>query len=364
MAEQAGEKNFDPTPHRRQQARLEGHVAKSGDLCSAGMLLLGLTILMMLGGGLVNFLIEYCREQLGGTAWLTADPDFTVHHAMVVLWGLGWYLLPIFGLLMLAGVAVHVVQTGFLFLPQKLTMDPARINPVQGLQRIYSLQNMIRLGFGILKTVVICVVAGVVIYGQRVAIIGLTQRTMPELAVQMTQILLWTTLKIGAALLVLAVIDYAFQWWKHEQDLKMTPQEMQEELRNLEGNPQLISRRKQMQRNRGESRQTSETSLADVLLIDSTGLVVAVRYDPDTMSAPTIIAKGAGLVGKRMLDSAEQRHVAVVENPSLTQQLYRSAGVQQPVSAEHYTAVAEVLTQVYEREEQALASSKESPVGH
>ncbi len=254
MAEYSGEKSLDPTPHRRQQARREGHVAKSHDLGSAAMLLAGLAVLAMLGGGLVAFFVDYCRSQLGGQPWLTIDAESVVSHETTTLWALARCLLPILGLLCLAGVAVNVLQIGFLFLPQRLAFDLMRLDPLQGLRRIFSAAGLVQLGFGVFKLVAVLGVAGVVLYGQRHAILGLTDLAPEALAAQMTQIIFAVALRVGVALLVLALLDYAYQWWRHEQDLKMTPQELQEELRNLEGNPQVIARRKQVQRDLSRER--------------------------------------------------------------------------------------------------------------
>jgi flagellar biosynthesis protein FlhB len=248
MADYAGEKTLDPTPHRRQQARLEGHVAKSHELGSAAVLLAGLATLVMLGGGLVGFLVEYCRSQLGGEPWMAADAAVIVEHWNATLWNLGRRLLPILGLLCLAGVAANVLQFGFLFLPQRLAMDLSRLDPLQGLRRIFSASGMVRLTIGVVKLIAVAAIAGVVLYGQREALIGLIAMAPAPLAMQMTNILFWTALKIGGALLALSMLDYAYQWWRHEQDLKMTPQELREELQNLEGNPQIAARRKQIQR--------------------------------------------------------------------------------------------------------------------
>ena len=259
MPDFAGEKNLEPTPHRRQQARREGQVAKSQDLGSAAMLLLGLGVLMMLGSGLVGFLVEYCRSHLGGQAWLTADKDFVVGHWNGTLWALGRYLLPILGLFCLAGVAVNVLQIGFLFLPKKVAFDLGRLDPLGGLRRIFSGANVVHWGFGVLKLVAVLAVGCAVLYSQREALLGLGALAPKALAWQVTHILGGTALKIGAALLVLAVLDYAYQRWRHEQDLKMTPQELREELRNLEGDPQVIARRKQVQRELSAQR-LSETS--------------------------------------------------------------------------------------------------------
>jgi flagellar biosynthesis protein FlhB len=254
MPDFAGEKTLEPTPHRRQQARREGHVAKSQDLGSALLLLAGVGILLLMGGGLVGFLVEYCRHQLGGEPWLTVDADFAVGQWNTTLWSLARYLLPILGLLCLAGVTVNVVQVGFLFLPQRLTLDFARLDPVQGLQRIFSVASMVRLGFGIVKLAIVLTVACVALYSERESLQGLVGLAPAGVAARMTHILLWTALKVGAAMLALAIVDYAYQWWRHEQALKMTPQELREELRNLEGNPQVTSRRKQMRREMASQR--------------------------------------------------------------------------------------------------------------
>jgi flagellar biosynthetic protein FlhB len=151
-------------------------------------------------------------------------------------------------LICLAGVAVNVLQVGFLFLPQRLAFDFSRLDPLQGLRRIFSSSGMVQLGFGMLKLTIVLAVAGAVLYNDRAEILRLTELSPAGIGVQISQILFRTAIKVGAALFVLALLDYAYQWWRHEQDMKMTPQELREELRNLEGNPQVIARRKQVQR--------------------------------------------------------------------------------------------------------------------
>ena len=135
MAEYDGEKSQDATPHRRQQAREEGHIAKSQDLGSAALLIVGLLSLWMLGNGLVEFVVHYCRQQLGGEAWLATDPAAAASHAYETLGGLGRALVPLLGLLVAAGVAVNLAQSGLLFLPEKLVPDITRLDPLQGMKR-------------------------------------------------------------------------------------------------------------------------------------------------------------------------------------------------------------------------------------
>lgn len=346
MPDYAGEKTLDPTPHHREQARREGHVAKSQDLGSAALLLCGLATLLMLGGDLVGFLVEYCQKQLGGEPWLTADAKFAVDEWNVTLWSLGRYLLPILGLLCLASVAVNVLQIGLLFLPQRLAIDFARLNPLQGLRRIFSPAGVVHVGFGMVKLTVALAVAGVVVFNQRNAILGLVELSPGAIAMQMTQILIWTAMKIGGALLVLAILDYAYQWWRNEQDLKMTPQELREELRSLEGNPQVIARRKQTQRDLVLQRLSALVPQANVVLTNPSQLSIALRYDPETMVAPVVVAKGSGASAEHIRRVAAEHGVPMLERKRLARELYRTVDPNQPIPAEQYVAVAEVLKKV------------------
>ena len=183
MAETDGDKTQDATPHRRQQAREEGQVAKSQDLASAALLLVGLAALLWLGGAVVEMLGRYATEQLGGEAWLTADPQFFVAHEQQR--GLRPGLLHAADL---RPVDVHRAsrrtscKSGFLFLPEKLAPDLTRLDPLQGLARIFSLANLVRLVMGLLKMALVAGVAYASLYGQREKILGLAAMTSPEIA--------------------------------------------------------------------------------------------------------------------------------------------------------------------------------------
>jgi flagellar biosynthesis protein FlhB len=246
------EKTIDPTPHRRQRAREEGHAAKSQDLVSAVVLLSGVGALMWLGGGLADFLMEYCRRQLGGAAWSAADADFAASQWNAAIGLLGRRLLPILGLLAAAGVAANVLQTGFLFLPGRAGLDPGRVNPVGGWRRIFSSAGAVRLGFGLFKLAAVAAVGCWTLYDRRDALAGLSAMAPGPMAAQIVRILTGAAIWIGAALLILAILDYGYQRWRFERDLRMTPQELREEIRNLEGDPRWAVRRKQLHRKLAE----------------------------------------------------------------------------------------------------------------
>jgi flagellar biosynthesis protein FlhB len=356
MPEQNGDKTQEPTPHRRQQAREQGHVARSQDLGSAILLMAGLLVLLMMCPRLTEFLGKYAATQLGGEAVLSLDARFAVNQWTTAILLLVQYLLPILGLIALAGIISNLMQVGFLFLPEKVAFDPSRLDPLKGMGRIFSLASGVHLLFGIFKIAVIGTVAYICIWNQREEILGLSGHGVGEIAYKLLHILLWTAIKIAGALVLLALLDYGFQWWKHEQDLKMTPQEMREELKNLEGNPQIVSRRRQVQRQLAMHRISSVVPKADVVITNPTELAVAIQYEPETMAAPVVIAKGAGYVAQRIRRLALEHGIPIVEKKPLAQALYREVDIDHPIPQDKYAAVAEVLAYVYQLKGKAIPS--------
>ncbi|MGA2065359.1 MAG: flagellar biosynthesis protein FlhB [Thermoguttaceae bacterium] len=348
MAEFDGEKSQEPTPHRRQQAREEGHVARSQDLASSVILLLGLAALLLFGGGVAEMLGRLFTEQLGGTPWLTTDPDLAVARCNRILFEVGRHLLPLMGLLVLAAVGANVLQFGFLMLPDKLVPDLSRLNPLQGLQRIFSLSSVVRLGFGLVKVVLVAAVAYACLAGQWQKMFAMTELPVPQIAVWLVQLLLWTSLRIAGALLALAVLDYGFQWWKNQRDLRMTPQEIREEMKHLEGNPQVLARRRQAHRQLAMHRLADIVPKADVVITNPTELAVAIQYEPKTMAAPIVAAKGAGVIARRIRELALKHGVPILEKKPLARALYREVEIDHPIPQDKYAAVAEVLAYVYQ----------------
>jgi flagellar biosynthetic protein FlhB len=358
MAEFDGDKTQEPTPHRRQQAREEGQVARSQDLASSLILLLGLAAFLLLGGGLAEMLGRLFAEKLGGTPQLAIDPELAAADWNRLLLELGRHLLPLFGLLVLAAVAANVFQFGFLMLPEKLAPDISRIDPLAGMRRIFSLASLVRLGFGLVKVVLVAVVAYACLAGHWQKIFGMADLSLPQMAVCLVELLLWTSLKIAGALVALAVLDYGFQWWRNEHELRMTPQEVREEFKHLEGNPQVIGRRRQMQRQLAMHRLADIVPKADVVLTNPTKLAVAIRYEPKTMAAPVVTAKGAGVLAQRIRQLALEHHVPVLEKKPLAQALYRQVEIDHPVPQDKYAAVAEVLAYVYQLKGKKIPSPR------
>ncbi len=354
MPEQFGDKTQDATPHRRQKAREEGQVARSQDLASAALLVCATLLLKYFGRDLTRYLSQLTERQLGGDAWLTVDVPFVTHQWSQILAGLAMALLPILGLLLLAAVLVHLLQVGPMFLPSKLQPDITRISLLKGVKRLASLSNFVKLGFGLFKIAIVIAIAVWCVLGRLDVIVTMGTREISEVAAILFEVLLDTSLKIGIALLILAILDFGFQKWKFEQDLKMTTQEVREEMKSLQGDPHMAARRRQIQRQLVLNRMQTAVPQADVVVTNPTELAVAIKYDPTTMAAPIVVAKGAGVLAKRIRRMALDNNIPIVERKPLAQTLYKHVDINKPVPTEQYAAVAEILRYVYQLQGRTL----------
>ena len=330
----------------------------SQDLGSAVLLLAGIILLLTMGSGPVDFFGAYTERQLGGDAWLTADPQFITSHWADTAMALAKVMLPILGFILLAAVGTNLAQTGLLFLPDKLSLDVTRLDPLKGLGRIFSLANAVKLLFGIFKIIVVASVAYYSLYNRRDEILMVAALEIRQLAGFIVDITLWTSLKIAAALVILSVLDYGFQKWKHEQDLKMTHQEIREEIKEQNGDPQMAARRRQVQRQLVLNRLSTAVPKADVIVTNPTELAIAIQYDHDRMAAPIVVAKGAGPIAQRIRRLALEHSIPIIEKKPLAQTLYKEVDVNHPIPDRLYGAVAELLAYVYQLKGKKIPGQK------
>jgi flagellar biosynthetic protein FlhB len=356
MAEHAGEKSFEATAHRRQEARDKGQLAFSQDLGSAALLLLGVFLLMMLGGGVVRFSTVLMQKQLGEVPELAASQQDFQHNALHIAVQLGIVTLPILGMLMLGGILSSVLQVGFLWIPDKLSPDVSRLSPMSGLQRIFSLTGTMRLGFGLLKVLLVGVVASSVVWMRWEEVVRSGALESVDYGKFLIDISLDTVLWAAVALVILAVLDYGAQRWKYEQDLRMTHQEVREEMRNMQGDPQIVARRRAIQRQMVLNRISSSVPKADVIVTNPTELAVAIQYVPEEMAAPVVVAKGAGVLAQRIRKLGLENNIPVVERKPLAQLLYKEVDIGKAVPTDAYAAVAEVLAYVYQLQGKKIPS--------
>ena len=348
MPEQFGDKQHEATDHRREQAREQGQVAKSQDLVSASLLLTAVGVLMLWGDNVAKLMANLMRSHLGGDAKLQMDRTAMTTHSYDILMTVGGVMVPILGALALVSIAVNVGQVGFLFLPDKLSADISRVSPFQGFKRIFSITNVAKLGFGVFKITIVAAIAGWAMWAELDQILRLGELEVGEIAAYIIKISLSTSFKIGVALFILAIIDYVFQRWKQEQDLRMTTQEVREEMKSLQGDPQIAARRKVVQRQLVLNRIGSSVPKADVVVTNPTELAIAIRYDHETMDAPLVQAKGAGVVAQRIRRIALENNIPVIERKDLARALYKHVEIGKPIPSGQYAAMAEVLRYVYQ----------------
>jgi flagellar biosynthetic protein FlhB len=346
MADQdMGEKTEEPTPRRRQEARDEGNVAMSTDLTAALALTAGLLLLRGLGPHMLETMYALTRGIGEAPA---VRPEDLLPWIRRVARAAAEIVFPFLVLLALITAASIVAQTGLLVTWKKLNPKPERLNPIEGFKRIFSSQALARLVFGVFKIAVLAAISYFSISGQIGYVLGTGALHTQGIYVVSANMLFELALKLAVALLLLGVADYFFQRWTHERKLRMTKQEVRDELKKMEGDPLIKQRRRRMQAQIALQRLQTDVPRADVVVTNPTHYAVALKYDQQTMAAPRVLAKGKDLVATRIRQIAAQHRVPIVQRPPLARGLYASVEIGQEVPPQFYRAIAEVLAYVYQ----------------
>lgn len=343
----AGEKTEQATPRRREQAREKGQVFKSIDLTSALIILACFGALKFTAPYILGSLEEFTAKYLINK--VAADFTAAYVHAMFIdcLIIIAKASLPIVATAMLAGLVGNLLQVGFIFSGEAIGFKLERIDPIEGFKRIFSKRAMVELVKSLLKIGM----TGYVVYKVGMAHLSLFPRFMdmdiPQILANLGSMIFEMAMKVGLIMLVLGIIDYLYQRWEYEQSLKMSKQEVKEEYKQMEGDPLIKSKQKQKQREMAMRRMMAEVPRADVVITNPTHFAIALRYDPDNMSAPAVVAKGQDFVALRIKEIAKESKVAIVENPELARALFYVTDIGSSIPEDLYQAVAEVLAFVY-----------------
>ncbi len=347
-----GEKTEQPTARRREEAREEGQVARSTDLTAAVALLTGLVLLDIFGPGIFDRLRLLVAEMLDVS---DAPVGMVPTWAARTTYTTAAVLLPfLLVLVVLTGLAGWT-QTGWLVTTKKLKPDLGNISPIKGVKRLFSTESLVRTGLGMLKMLAVGAVAYHTIVSRITPVLG--AGTVPPLGIlhMAAQLLFALMLRMALVLLVLGLIDYFYQRYRTEQQLKMSKQEVRDELKRMEGDPMLKSRRRQAQAKIAMQRMAIDVPKADVVVTNPTEYSVALKYDEATMRAPRMVAKGKDLMALRIRQIAGQHGIPIVQRPPLARGLYAGCEVGDEIPPEYYRAVAEVLAYVYQLSGRASA---------
>ncbi len=342
-----GEKTLPPSPRKRQKARDEGNVAKSQDLNAAWMLLVGLLAIHVAGPSTMRVLTEGMQRFFGDMEALLVEPHTAQSLAVEALTYAGRAAIPFMLVMLCAGLVVNVAQVGILFSVQAVRPRFGKLNPITGFKKFTSVRSLVELTKSVLKLAIVGYLVWAVFRYRWKTLLQFMFLSPVDLTAAVGALLVSVWWRIILAIIILGILDYAFQRWQHTRELMMTVQEAKEEAKEFEGDPRIKRRIRQIQRQMAMQRMMADVPTADVIITNPVTYAVALRYDAAEMAAPVVVAKGARLVAKRIREMAVEHSVPIVEKPELARMLFRTVEVGQSVPEDLFRAVAEVLAFVY-----------------
>ncbi|MBI4577928.1 MAG: flagellar biosynthesis protein FlhB [Planctomycetes bacterium] len=346
--ESFGEKTEQPTPRRQQEAREKGQVARSQDLSHAVLLLVAFGALWYLGPPLMGELMALHVQVFQHLGDAELDPVNAVGYASRGLALLTRMVLPFALVLFVAALLVNLLQVGFVFAVDPLMPDIAKLDPIKGFTRIFSLRAMVRLAASILKILVISAVLWAGMSGELGHLFGLMDTGVSAILGYTNRAIWDVGMQAAAAVLVLALLDLSYQRWQFQQEIRMSKEEVKDELKRMEGDPKIRERRRALARQLVMKRMMARVKEAEVVVTNPTHYAVALAYEPERMEAPVVVAKGRDLVALRIRDLALEHRIPIVEKPPLARALHDACEPGQEVPPQLYQAVAEVLAYVWE----------------
>ncbi|MCH1623768.1 flagellar biosynthesis protein FlhB [Fredinandcohnia quinoae] len=347
----AGEKTEKATPKKRQESRKKGQVAKSADVNTAILLLASFSILLTFGGFILDKTLDVFRHSF--TKYMLVNPtEQSVQEIFVELsLDAAIILAPILLATLIAGVAANMMQVGFLFSTEAIQMKLSKLDPIQGFKRIYSIRALVEMLKSILKIVFVGVVTFAVIWMHLEDILLLSQKSIGSAIIVLSKLTVQMGLWAGGALLFLSFLDYLYQRFDFEKNLRMSKQDIKDEYKKTEGDPLIKSKIKQKQREMAMSRMMQDVPKADVIITNPTHYAIALKYDESKMDAPYVVAKGVDFVAQKIKEIAKANEIITIENRPLARALYSQAEIGDAVPEEFFKAVAEILAYVYRLKE-------------
>lgn len=347
MADDGQDNKTEPaTAFRRSEARKKGKVAMSQDVGRSAVFLVAILIIWSTGGSIIDALQELYRNALGGLA----QTDLNASSASIMLVNICLSMVTPLAPAMVGAAAIAAVagfaQSGFAVTTEQLLPKPEKLDPTNGLQRLFSLRSVVMLLTSLLKILVVLTVAYVTIRSQLPVVFNLYKLSPHGIAGSIAKMSMDLAVRIGLVLLIIAAIDYAYQKWQYERDMRMSKQEVKDEQKMTEGNPEVQSRIRRVQMAMSRSRMLADVKKADVIIRNPTHFAVALKYDPKEHAAPMVLAKGADHMAKRIIAIAKKHRIHMVHEPPLARALYKSVEVGKFIPPKLYRAVAKILVQV------------------
>jgi flagellar biosynthetic protein FlhB len=351
MADTGQERTEQPTGKRLSKARQEGQVAKSQDLNTALILMIGLLAFSLFGRAMAESIIWIFKAIIIKLPYTELTPETVTDFCRRG----GFYLIRLLGpfilMVVIIGILANIVQSGWLFTTKPLEFKPDRIMPQNGLKRMVSPRSWAELVKGILKCVIIAWIGYLTLKGAFPKLVVLVDQDVSQILAFIIKIILKLTFRVALAILILGLIDFQFQKWAHLKSLRMSKQEVKDEHKQVEGDPQVKSRIRRIQYSSALNRMIKKLPEADVVVTNPVHVAVALKYDAPNMRAPRVIAKGRRKIAERIKAIAAEHDIPIVEDPPLARALYKACEIGMEIPYELFQAVAEVLAMVYRMKE-------------
>jgi len=353
MAEDSDlERTEEASGRKLEQARERGNVPRSRELASLAVLLMSAGVISSLGVFMFQGLYRVMQNGMRFGLADVADPAMMGRNLMqACLDGLVVFLPLALGVV-IAAVVANLMISGWVFSSKALEADFSKLNPFPGVSRMFSRQSLVELFKALLKGGLIGGVAGWMIWHQREGILTLSAEPLEAAAGHFAQITLFTFLAASAAFAFIVALDVPFQIWNYHHGLRMTKEEVRQEAKETEGDPQIKARIRSLQREAARRRMMQAVPKADVVVTNPMHFAVALKYEENAMAAPVVLAKGSQLVAERIKELARENRVPIVEAPPLARALHRHVEVGEAIPATLFTAVAQVLAYVYQLQRQ------------
>jgi flagellar biosynthetic protein FlhB len=342
------EKTEEPTAKRLEDARKKGQVPRSKELNTMAVTMIGVISLAIMSRSLGNSLSEMMSQRFV----LTREEIFDVNSMLIHLGeGVGQVLfsmVPFFLAVIIAAILSSVALGGFSFSAEALTPKLEKLSFLKGMKRVFSARGLIELVKAMAKFVFIGGLTILLLYLSLEKFISLHGMDLSQAISRLNGLISWSVILMTSTLILIAAIDVPFQLWEHKRQLKMTRQELRDEMKETEGKPEIKSKIRQLQREMAQRRMMEEVPKADVIVTNPTHYAVALKYDPEKMHAPKLVAKGADLVAMNIRAVGKDAGVPLVESPLLARAIYFHTELDSFIPAGLYLAVARILAYVFQ----------------
>lgn len=350
MAEEESgqEKTEEATPKRLEKAREEGQVARSRELGTTLLLMTGGGVILVFGSVLGQRLQDIMRFNFGFDRASVLDPNAMISHLSNSTDSVVGLVALMLLFLVIAGVLGSIALGGWIFSTKALMPKASRLNPLEGLKRMFSMKALVELFKAVAKFVVVALVAVLILVQMKDDLLVLGQEALRPAIVHASWIIAWSALGMSAATILIALVDVPFQIFDNTKKLRMTRQQVKDEFKDSEGKPEVKSRVRQLQREMALSRMMSDVPEADVVITNPEHFSVALKYDIDAPGAPVVVARGADQVAMKIREIANACDVPLVQSPALARAVYFTTDIGEEIPSGLYLAVAQLLAYVYQ----------------